>query len=82
MSEKVVVPFRQYLDLQIQEALGPENMWFTGEEVGHEPNHFEAFQHYVDSGAAARFAQTHIRLEAIPANECGGQVAKQNFEPK
>lgn len=79
---KEIVPFRQYINLQINEALGPENMWYTGEEVGHPPTPQEALRHYAEAGGAEHFAQTHISLEELRARN-GECVASENkLEPK
>lgn len=50
---------REFGRYQIALITGDENRWFTGERVGHDPTERELVNHWIDSGAAARFAEEH-----------------------
>ena len=47
------------VEAQIKEMLSPDNMWYTGEEVGHKPTPDEAAQHYIENGGAENFRKNH-----------------------
>ena len=52
--------FSEYINLQLQEALGPVNKWFASEKAGREVKEPELlFRYYVKSGGAQHFAITH-----------------------
>lgn len=64
-QNKIIVSFKEYLELQIQEILGPDNMYFTGLNIGHPPSNKEAAQNYVDCGGATIFAKKHAIKSSI-----------------
>jgi len=45
----------EYNKAEIKEMLGPDNVWFTGLEVGHDPSKEEAIWHYIRNGGPANF---------------------------
>lgn len=57
MKEKATL--RQYVEKQMAEITSPFNKWVTGEKVGHDPTHNELAENYIESGAAARFAERY-----------------------
>lgn len=67
------LPFKEYLEEQRKMMVSPLNMWATGEDIGHSPDpnnpddrHALEF-HFIMSGGAARFAETHRpRFEQRP----------------
>lgn len=69
MAEKIVLPRKDYLKRQVETALGPDNMWFTGEEVGHSPNEQEAVMHFAEYGGSKDFAEHFVPEDAIPKKE-------------
>jgi hypothetical protein len=62
MEEKIIFPRKEYLKRQIEIALGPYNMWLTGEEVHHPPNEQEALLHFAKFGGSEEFAE-HLEDE-------------------
>jgi hypothetical protein len=65
MAERVVLSFREYLRLQINLALGPENRWYAGEKIGHSPTDEEAIKHFAEAGGSENFAEHYVPVEAI-----------------
>jgi hypothetical protein len=49
--------FLLYLRIEKLEILSPDNAWFTGHALGHEPNKDEEAEHYCDSGGPEDFAR-------------------------
>ncbi|KKS77036.1 MAG: hypothetical protein UV64_C0018G0009 [Parcubacteria group bacterium GW2011_GWC1_43_11b] len=43
--------------------LGSDNLWFTGERVGHSPNRQEACLHFVITGGAKDFHEWWMSLD-------------------
>ncbi len=59
-NSKKPIPLDEYLAKQKEIILSPENMWYAGERFGHKPNENEAVMHYIECGAAEKFAQDNI----------------------
>lgn len=59
-NSKKTITLDKYLAKQREIILSPENTWYAGERFGHEPNENEAVMHYIECGAAEKFAQEHI----------------------
>lgn len=55
-----ILSLKEYLELERQEMLSPENKWFAGEKLGHSPTDQEAEQYYVENGGPEGFAKRHI----------------------
>lgn len=53
----------EYLQLEKNEILGSDNMWFTGVTIGHHPTPEEAARHYVENGGPENFQKRfgHLR---------------------
>ena len=47
--------FLLYLKIEKLEILSPDNVWFTGMEVGHEPDQHEEAMHYCECGGPQDF---------------------------
>ncbi|MEI6378938.1 MAG: hypothetical protein WCO55_04730 [Candidatus Falkowbacteria bacterium] len=47
--------FLLYLKIEKLEILSPDNAWFTGLEVGHEPDQHEEAMHYCEYGGPQDF---------------------------
>ncbi|MFA6415874.1 MAG: hypothetical protein WCW56_00105 [Candidatus Paceibacterota bacterium] len=47
---------RMKMTVQIATMVGPDNRWFTGEEVDHDPTDTEATLRFITKGEATRFA--------------------------
>jgi len=45
------------MTVQIATMTGPDNRWYTGEEVGHDPTNDEASFRFILKGEAERFDQ-------------------------
>ena len=50
-KNKIKIPYKEYLGRQIDEALSPLNMWFTGVEHEHPPTPDDAMLHFAEHGA-------------------------------
>ena len=60
LPEEKPLPLKEYLELEKQEMLSPENKWFAGEKLGHPPTDQEAEMYYVENGGPEGFAQRHL----------------------
>jgi len=46
---------KDYVKAQQAMIMSPENRWYTGEKVGHDPTPNELFWNWIQSGAAKQF---------------------------
>ena len=53
--------FEQYIQGQLCEIKSDLNKWGAGEQFGHDPDHNELAIHYIETGAAQRYAERHNR---------------------
>ena len=58
--ERKPIPLREYLELEKEEMLSPENRWFAGEKLGHSPTDQEAEMYYIQNGGAEGFAKRYL----------------------
>lgn len=54
-KDEGILLLKEYERLQINEALGPTNMWFAGQKLEHKPTEEEAVMYYYDNGGADDF---------------------------
>lgn len=60
------VSLDEYMRLQRELICSPENRWFTGEEVKHDPDENELVMHWLRCGAGTRFRESFGRPPAPP----------------
>jgi hypothetical protein len=48
--------FSDYLNAEQKEMLSPENKWFAGEALKHDPSPEECALHYIKNGGAKAYA--------------------------
>ena len=53
--------FEQYIHEQLDEIQSDLNKWGAGEQFGHDPDHNELVIHYIQIGAAQRYAERKRR---------------------
>ncbi len=65
--EKKVIPRKEYMKKQIEEALSEENKWYAGEKLGHAPTVAEAIIYYAEcpDGGAKHFAEEYIPEDMV-----------------
>jgi len=51
--------FDKKIEMQREEILSDENLWFAGEFLGHSPSPDEAGMHYANHGGADNFNELH-----------------------
>jgi hypothetical protein len=69
MAEKIVLSFREYLQLQVRLALEPENRWYAGEKIGHSPTDEEAIRYFTEAGGSRDFAEHYVPAEVLSPNK-------------
>lgn len=57
---KLILSLHDYLDLEEEEILGDDNMYYAGLALGHSPSREEAAEYYVEHGGASEFEKKYI----------------------
>jgi len=76
---KLILSLCEYLELEEEEILGCDNMYYAAQALGHEPSKNEAALHYIEHGGAKVFAEKYILEGRIcPKKESSSTEEKNN----